>query len=331
MEHYTPIIILISGFIFDLILGDPNYSFHPVRLIGGLINRLHKYLKRRSMNQKFAGILLALLTIIFSVSVSSILVMLFYLVHPTAAILLNIYFVYSLVALKDLFNHCQPVTDALNNNDLVKARESIAMIVGRDVNSLDEKGIIRAAIETLAENFVDGFLSPVFWYCAGSVIGFYFEIDPATSGVVFLIIFKVASTLDSMVGHKTEEFIKIGWGGARLDDLMNFIPARLSLFILFIGALFSGLHPISGLKTSLRDRLKHDSPNSAHSESFVAGAIRARLGGPLRYPEGLKEKPWLGTEFPDPDLSDMKGVIRLLFVSALIIVALFSSFLIIAL
>ena len=205
------------------------------------------------------------------------------------------------------------------------------MIVGRDVNYLDEKGIIRAAIETLAENFVDGFISPVFWYCAGSIIGASIDIDPVFLGIVFLIIFKVASTLDSMVGHKTEELIEIGWAGARLDDLMNFIPARLSLIMLFFGRLFSGLNPLSGLRTSLADRLKHDSPNSAHSESFVAGAIRARLGGPLKYPEGLKEKPWLGAEFPDPELADIRGVIRLLLISALLIVALFSSILIIAL
>jgi adenosylcobinamide-phosphate synthase len=198
------------------------------------------------------------------------------------------------------------------------------MIVGRDVNSLDEKGVIRAAIETLAENFVDGFLSPVFWFCAGCMIGIYVDIDPAFSGILFLIIFKVASTLDSMVGHKTEELIEIGWAGARLDDVMNYIPARISLILLFLGAIFSGLHPLCGLKTSLRDRLKHDSPNSGHSESFVAGAIMARLGGPLKYPEGLKEKPWLGAEFPDPGLGDINRVIRLLMITALLIIVLFS-------
>jgi adenosylcobinamide-phosphate synthase len=331
MEHYTPVIILISGFIFDLILGDPNYRYHPVRIIGTLINWLYKYFKIRSMNQRFAGILLALLTILFSVSVYSVLVMLFYLVHPSAAILINIYFVYSLIALKDLFNHCYPVTDALINKDILRARESIAMIVGRDVNYLDEKGIIRAAIETLAENFVDGFLSPVFWYLAGCLAGMAIDLNPVYSGIVLLIVFKVASTLDSMVGHKTEELIEIGWAGARLDDLMNFIPARLSLILLFAGAMFSGLNPFSGLRTSLRDRLKHDSPNSAHSESFVAGAIMARIGGPVRYPEGLKEKPWLGGEFPDPELADIQGVIRLLLITSLFIVTLFSSLYIIAL
>jgi adenosylcobinamide-phosphate synthase len=331
LEHYTPVIILISGFLFDLILGDPSYRYHPVRLIGSLIDNLHNFFRGRSWNLKLSGVILTLLIILISVSVYSLLVAVFYKVHPTAAILINIFFVFSLIALKDLFDHCQPVTGALKNNDILKARKSIAMIVGRDVNSLDEKGIIRAAIETLAENFVDGFISPVFWYCIGCIIGASIDIEPGSSGVVLLIIFKVASTLDSMVGHKTEELIEIGWAGARLDDLLNFIPARLSLILLFLGAMFSGLHPLNGLKTSLRDRLKHDSPNSAHSESFVAGAIRARLGGPVRYPEGLKEKPWLGAEFVDPELNDIQRTIRLLFLSSLLIIILSSSILYIVL
>lgn len=155
----------------------------------------------------------------------------FYLVNPVLAIILNIHFIYSLIALKDLFNHCRPVTDALMKNNIIKARESVSMIVGRDVHYLDEKGIIRAAIETLAENFVDGFLSPVFWYCAGCLIGIPIDINPVYSGVIFLIIFKTSSTLDSMVGHKTEELIEIGLAGARLEDILNFIPERLSLIL----------------------------------------------------------------------------------------------------
>ena len=198
------------------------------------------------------------------------------------------------------------------------------MIVGRDVNFLDESGIIRAAIETLAENFVDGFLSPVFWYSAGCLLGVAVNSNPVYSGIVFLIIFKVVSTLDSMVGYKTEEFKEIGWLGARLDDLMNFIPARLSIIVLFLGATLSGLNPFAGLRTSMRDRLKHESPNSAHSESFAAGSIKARLGGPTRYLDGVKEKPWLGEEFPDPVVADIKCVIKLLLVSSFITILIFS-------
>ncbi len=322
MEILYPSLVLLSGFILDLIIGDPNYKYHPVRLIGNCIDFLMLKFKGVFSDKKVEGIVLTVSTAFTAVFVYSAFYLLFNGNHSIAGFLLNVYFVYSLIALKDLFKHCGPVIDALIFNDVEKARSAVGMIVGRDVNYLDEEGVIRAAIETLAENFVDGFLSPVFWYGAGCLFGFMMNISPVYSGIVFLIIFKTASTLDSMVGYKTEELKEIGWAGARLDDIMNFIPARLSLVILYAGAALSGLDHSSGFKTALRDRLKHDSPNSAHSESFVAGAIKARLGGPTRYKDGLKEKPWLGGEFSDPSVSDIKNVIRLLLFSAWIVVSL---------
>jgi adenosylcobinamide-phosphate synthase len=120
------------------------------------------------------------------------------------------------------------------------------------------------------------------------------------TAISFMLAFKVASTLDSMVGYKDSEFLELGWAGAKLDDIMNFVPARLSLVILFVGAWISRLNPVEGIKTALRDRLKHESPNSAHAESFVAGALHVHLGGPTVYPGGKKEKPWLGEGNPDP-------------------------------
>lgn len=324
MEINHPSIILVLGFIIDLIIGDPGYRYHPVRIIGNCIDLLQKKLKSTCPDNKLTGVYLTVLTIFFSLLIYSALYFLFKRIHPVAVLLLNVYFVYSLIALKDLFKHCRPVISALQDKNIDNARKAIGMIVGRDVNYLDEAGIVRAAIETLAENFVDGFLSPVFWYFAGCLIGAAFKINPVYSGIALLIIFKVASTLDSMVGYKTEEFMAIGWAGARMDDMMNFIPARLSLVILFSGAAFSGLNPLSGLRTSLRDRLKHESPNSAHSESFVAGSIKARLGGPTRYRDGVKEKLWLGEEFQYPDISDIKRVIRLILFSSFITIAIFS-------
>lgn len=327
MTIFHPSIILFSGFIFDLVIGDPGYRCHPVRIIGNLISTLLKLLNACCRNRTLTGVLLTILTILFSVLVYSLLFLVFNRIHPLAGFMLNLYFVYSLIALKDLFNHCHPVIDALMDNDLEKARKSIGMIVGRDVNYLDETGIIRAAIETLAENFVDGFLSPVFWYIAGCLAGAVSGINPVYSGVVLLLIFKVASTLDSMVGYKTEELRETGRSGARLDDIMNFLPARLSIIILYVGAALSGLAPVSGLRISLRDRLKHESPNSAHSESFVAGAIRARLGGPTKYYHGLKQKPWLGEEFKDPELDDIRRVIKLLLYSSWFTVFIFAGIL----
>ena len=174
------------------------------------------------------------------------------------------------------------------------------MIVGRDVRSLDKQGVSRAGVETLAENFVDGFLSPLFWFLSGGFLGGLFALPQVITAVGFMLGFKVVNTLDSMVGYRDERFFNMGWAGAKLDDLMNFLPARISLFILFLGASVSGLHPVDGLRVAVRDRLKHDSPNAAHPESFAAGALRVRLGGPATYGKGMRNKPWLGEEYPDP-------------------------------
>jgi len=155
----------------------------------------------------------------------------------------DLFMCYSCLALKDLFCHIDKVVHALEGDNLVEARKEIAMVVGRDVRFLDEKGISRAAIETMAENFVDGFLSPLFWYLSGGILGYLFGLSPVTTAVGLMITFKVASTLDSMVGYKDSEFLDFGWAGAKLDDIMNFIPARLSLMVLFAGAWICGLIP----------------------------------------------------------------------------------------
>ncbi len=233
----------------------------------------------------------------------------------------DLFICYSCLALKDLFYHTDQVIRALESGNLPEAREGIAMVVGRDVRFLDEKGISRAAMETLAENFVDGFLSPIFWYLSGGILGYIFGLSPVMSAVGFMITFKVASTLDSMVGYKDSEFLEFGWAGAKLDDIMNFIPARVSLMVLFAGAWICRLKPMEGIKTALRDRLKHDSPNSAHAESFVAGALNVRLGGPTIYPDGQKDKPWLGEGNPDPLPQHIRRTASLLTRSAWVAVA----------
>jgi len=311
----APSIILLA-FLIDALIGDPEYSRHPVRIIGrGIISCL-SLLKRIGLKGRGAGVLLTVTMVFLSVAVYALIHYTLLMAHPFASFSFDLFVCYSCLALKDLFNHITPVIEALESDDLNRARMAIGKVVGRDVASLTRAGVTRAAIETLAENFVDGFLSPVFWYAVGCIAGTLAGIEPVFMGISFMIIFKTASTLDSMAGYKNEEFIKIGWAGARLDDAMNFIPARLSLMILFLGAWLSSLNPVDGLRTALRDRLKHDSPNSAHAESFVAGALNIRLGGPTRYPEGIKDKPWLGGEYADPDVRHITMTIRLLKVSS---------------
>lgn len=293
-------IVLFFAFILDLVLGDPRYRLHPIRLIGQCIAVFTRILRRVGLGGKWGGIMLVIM--VQSASLIAFLAASFVL-HRTHILLgfgFDLFICYSCLALKDLFFHTDKVIRALDGGDLAEARKEIAMVVGRDVRFLDEKGINRAAIETMAENFVDGFFSPLCWYLSGGILGYILGLSPVITAVAFMMAFKVASTLDSMVGYKDPEFLEFGWAGARLDDIMNFIPARLSLMVLFVGAWISRLKASEGIRVALRDRLKHDSPNAAHAESLVAGAIGVRLGGPTVYPDGQKDKPWLGQGNPDP-------------------------------
>jgi len=292
--------IILFAYLLDLLLGDPRYPYHPVRVIGMSISSMAKRLQGAGLNGKAGGILLVCITLAWSLGLYLALHLLLSAVSPFLGFGFDLFVCYSLLALKDLIVHIRPVMRALATDRLDEAREAIAMTVGRDVRYLDREGISRAAIETLAENFVDGFLAPLFWYVTGGCAAGLLNWPPPLTAGCLMLAFKVASTLDSMVGYKTEPFLEFGWAGARLDDLANFIPARLSLFILPAAAALTGLHAWDGLKVALRDRLKHESPNSAHAESFAAGALHVRLGGPTRYSDGLKMKPWLGESFGDP-------------------------------
>jgi len=316
---------LVGAFLLDLLFGDPCYPLHPVRLMGHGISFAEKGLRRAGLDGRLGGILLVLSMETISVGAYLILDLLAGSISTIAALFLALFMCYSCLALRDLIAHVNRVIPVVETDDLAGAREAVAAVVGRDVQYLDKPGVCRAAIETLGENFVDGFLSPVFWYAVGAVIGYILGVSPATSGICCMIGFKVASTLDSMVGYKTREFLEFGWAGARLDDLLNFIPARISGPILMVGALIAGLHPLEGLMTFRQDRLKHDSPNAAHGESFLAGALHVKLGGPTIYRDGLKKKPWLGGIFQDPRPSDIAEAIFLIRASGWILVVLSSS------
>ena len=308
--------IIFFAFLLDLFLGDPRYRLHPIRLVGKSISFFEKVLRRLGWDGKGGGILLVVMAKGAALIGYLTLRCLLSRVHVYLGLAFDVFICYSCLALKDLIQHIKPVIHALEKNDLLQAKKEIAQVVGRDVRCLDKEGVSRAGVETLAENFVDGFLSPLFWFVGGALLGVLFGLPPVIAGVGFMLVFKVGSTLDSMVGYKDERFVDMGWAGARLDDLMNFMPARLSLLILFFGACVAGRHPLDGLRAAIRDRLKHDSPNAAHSESFVAGALRVRLGGPTMYAEGMKDKPWLGEEHPDPGPIDLQRAVLLIKYSA---------------
>ncbi len=287
-------LILGVAFLLDILIGDPPYRYHPVRIIGRYIAFVEKVLRKMRGDETITGVFLVLTveTTIFACYLAC--VNLLSVLPPVFRAAFNLYLCYSCLALGDLLNHVKPIVRALEEGNLDTARRWVAMVVSRETGHLDEQGLMRATVETLAENFVDGFLSPLFWYLAGASLAALLGTPPQDSAIAAMLIFKGISTLDSMVGYRNQRYLQFGWASARLDDVMNFLPARLSIPTLFLGACIMRLAPLQGLGTALRDRLRHDSPNAGHAESFVAGSLRIRLGGPTRYPDGLKEKPWLG-------------------------------------
>ena len=287
--------ILFTAFVLDLLLGDPPFLFHPVRLIGAAISAFEKLLRRLRWSGLGGGIVLVTMTIGLAISTYVALRQFLAGLHPVLATVLDLYLAYSCLALKDLCKHAEPIAETLTRGDLTQARTELQNIVGRDTSNLNPEGVARGAVESVAENFVDGVLSPLFWYSVTAVFSHGFGCPaPAAAGIVGMLAFKATSTLDSMVGYRNEPYLLFGRPAARCDDLANFLPARLSLIILFIGGVLSGEKAWAGWKISRRDRLKHLSPNAGHSESFVAGALEIRLGGPTVYHEEIVEKPWLG-------------------------------------
>ncbi|MFH1351816.1 MAG: adenosylcobinamide-phosphate synthase CbiB [Pseudomonadota bacterium] len=306
------IVIAFIAFVLDMLIGDPPYRYHPIRVMGWGISLLERALMDRGLNGRGGGAILLLTVELLILSAYFVLSMAFSMLHLLPFLIFNLFLCYSCLALGDLLNQIKPVMTSLKKGDIVLARGTMAMLVGRDVKELDDEGLGRAAVETMAENFVDGFVSPLFWYLSGGILAYFLGLPVINTSIALMLIFKGASTLDSMVGYKTKRYIHFGWAGAKLDDLMNFLSARMSLFFLFFGAWVTGLEAMRGIRIALRDRLKHDSPNAAHAESFVAGALGIRLGGPIKYPDGLKNKPWLGDGTPKVGTAHIKQTATLL-------------------
>lgn len=304
-------LILLGALVLDSIIGDPKYPLHPVRLIGKVITLVEKAFRSMRLTGIFGGTVFA--GVILAIALGSCIVIrrLIGLAHSDMVILFDGYCVYSFVAMKDLMFHAKPVAAALEERDLESARSSLQKMVGRDVSQLDEHGVIRAAVESVSENFPDAILAPLFWYMIGAVTAFSAGYEPLPSAVGFMLVYKAVNTLDSMVGYRNERYLQFGRASARLDDLLNFIPSRLSVLFLLLAAPICKLSARKGWQTALRDRLQHASPNSGHAESFAAGALELRLGGPAVYPHGIVDKPWLGQDIEEPASRHILSVCRL--------------------
>jgi adenosylcobinamide-phosphate synthase len=288
----------------DLILGDPRALPHPVVMIGRLIGLLERWLRSCLRNERFSGILLLLLTTAAAAGAAWLLLRAASRLHMIVGYAAAAYLSYTCLAVRSLRAEPTLVADALTAGDLEQARHRLSYIVGRDTDSLTEPEIWRALVETVAENTCDAIVAPLFWLTLG--------------GPVAGIAFKAVSTLDSMVGYRNDRYLHLGWASARMDDILNFIPARLTALLMILAAPLAGLSGRNAARIALRDRLKHPSPNSGNPEAAAAGALGVRLGGAARYHGIPSWKEQIGDPLSSLDAGTFRSMIRLMHVTTLL-------------
>lgn len=297
-----------AGFLIDLILGDPEGWFHPVILIGKLISFLERGLRRLFPStpggERAAGGVLWIVTAAVAFAVPLLLLRLCAWVSPWLRLAAESVMCWQILAAKSLRDAAMKVYAALKSGDVEAARTAVSMIVGRDTKSLDRAGITRAAVETVAENCSDGVIAPMlFLALGGAPLGF---------------LYKAVNTMDSMLGYTDPPYKYIGFFPARLDDVFNFIPARLSALLMLAAGALLGMDAKNGWKIFRRDRYCHASPNSAQTESVCAGLMGLRLGGDAVYHGVLHRKKTIGDPLRETEYSDIPAVCKLMYASALL-------------
>lgn len=311
--HWT---VLLPAILLDLILGDPHWMPHPVRwmgaMIAGLENMLRGLLPKTPGGERLGGILMALLVGGTFCGGSALLLWALALISPWLAWGVEVWLTYQLLAARALERESMAVYPCLVSGDLPAARTAVSRIVGRDTQSLDEAGVAKAAVETVAENTCDGVVAPlIFLWLGGLPLG---------------MLYKAVSTMDSMVGYRNARYQFFGWAGAWLDDLFNLIPARLAgLSMCLAAAVLPGYSGRGALRVFLRDRKQHKSPNSAHTEAACAGALGIQLAGDASYGGKLVKKPTLGDPLRPVEPQDIPRACRLMYADALVVLALLAG------
>ena len=308
------LVALVMGYILDLIFGDPYWMPHPVRFIGNLISILEKVIRRFMPKTKrgeyIGGIILTVMVVSISMVIPLVIILMAKSINTYLALTVETFMCYQILATKSLKVESMKVYDELAKNDLPSARKAVSMIVGRDTKDLTFSGVAKAAVETVAENTSDGIIAPmIFIAIGGAPMGFFY---------------KAINTMDSMVGYKNEKYMTFGRFAAKLDDVVNYLPARISAYQMILSSFFLRYDYKNAFKIYKRDRYNHESPNSAQTESVCAGALDVQLAGNAYYFGKLYEKPTIGDDIREINYDDIKKANRLLYCTSFISIVIIS-------
>ena len=308
------LVALVMGYILDLIFGDPYWMPHPVRFIGNLISILEKVIRRFMPKTKrgeyIGGIILTVMVVSISMVIPLVIILMAKSINTYLALTVETFMCYQILATKSLKVESMKVYDELAKNDLPSARKAVSMIVGRDTKDLTFSGVAKAAVETVAENPSDGIIAPmIFIAIGGAPMGFFY---------------KAINTMDSMVGYKNEKYMNFGRFAAKLDDVVNYLPARISAYQMILSSFFLRYDYKNAFKIYKRDRYNHASPNSAQTESVCAGALDIQLAGNAYYFGKLYEKPTIGDNIREINYDDIKKANRLLYCTSFISIVIIS-------
>ena len=309
----TLVIKIWIAYVLDLIFGDPQNIIHPVQIIGKMINIGEKSLleKKYKSDRKykfFAGMILNITVISLTYGIT-------YLIRRTSenSIILTvaeIYLMYTVFSINSLAREGNRIYNILKEGNIERARKDLSYLVSRDTGTMDEKMIIRSTMETISENTVDGIVAPMMYMFLG--------------GLPLSMTYKAINTFDSMVGYKNEKYMDFGKFSARLDDVANFIPARVTGILIVISAMILGYDYKNSLKIFIRDRKNHSSPNSGHAEAGVAGALGVQFGGRVSYFGKEVDKPVIGDKIKDFELEDIKKNIKIMYAASFLSLVVFS-------
>ncbi len=299
---------LIIGYILDLIFGDPYNLPHPVRWIGGLITKSEKFLRKSfpktPKGELIGGVFMPIIVVGISTLLSLLVIFVTYKVHTALGILVESIMCYQMLATKSLKVESMKVYKSLQRGDLEQSRKDVSMIVGRDTENLSIEGVTKATVETVAENTSDGVVAPMLYMALFGAVGGYF--------------YKAVNTLDSMVGYKNDKYIYFGRASAKLDDVLNYVPSRISALFVIVATFFLNLDYKSAFTIWRRDSRNHPSPNSAQTESAYSGALNVQLAGDMYYFGKLHHKKTIGDDVRPIQIEDIPRANDILYVTSLV-------------